>query len=46
MKGWVAPPILALAALRVVGADLDLLPLTAVLLAAALVPVGMAQPRL
>lgn len=43
MPGWIAPPLLTLAALIVVGANLDLLPLTAVLLAAALVPVGLRE---
>jgi len=41
MRWWVAPPLLALIALVVAGADLDLLPVTALLLAAALIPVGL-----
>jgi len=46
IRWWAAPPLLALAAMVAVGADLDLLPVTALLLAAALVPVGLrdAQP--
>lgn len=45
MKWWGVPPLLALAALVVVGANLDLLPVTAVLLGAALIPVGMAHDQ-
>lgn len=40
-----APPVLVLAALVVMGANLDLLPLTAALLGVGLVPVGLAHVR-
>lgn len=45
MRWWAAPPLLALVALVLASADLDLLPITAVLLGLALVPVGRHQTR-
>jgi hypothetical protein len=43
MTRWWAPPLLVFVALIAVGADVDLLPVTAVLLGAGLVPLGLSE---